>query len=381
MSHLDPVRPSAQWPNELVTGAADWRKFDENQKKALSQNGGSWNPTSPITIGGAGLKLATSGSQLTGGLLTRAGGSIQLAASEFPSLNARTRTILVDLLDAPPASLGAAGDAAIYASLPTLPTPGAPPQVFLSGVVPHAAQTSLFGTIPSRYLHHGAGSYLSSVTLTFSVLIAGSAPSIVTSPGLPGANTSCTLTVLPLDNTTSIPANIPSQPAQKSASPFTPSNLAAAGNLTVWAPGLNVSPSGISGPEYGATYVVPSSAKRNQPYSYFSANIGVGGVTANPEPTWNTTPGSITVGSDGVQWTCVGPVGVLYAPNLTALLNGGLSQSLTMALDTSLVSFPQTIDNTQYGYAYQLSNLPPGVTVIYSSIAFTFTHITSLAFE
>jgi hypothetical protein len=99
---LDFVRPGGQWAPEMVPGANDYQKWDVNQSKSVNGDlGGTWNPTKPIVLGGAG-GLISSVALASGGVATETGGRIQIASSagDFPQLTpSRGRTVSFSLID------------------------------------------------------------------------------------------------------------------------------------------------------------------------------------------------------------------------------------------------------------------------------------------
>ncbi len=134
MPHFDFARPGGQWPQEAVPTATDWQRWDVLQSKTIDGvNGGFYQPSSPIVIGGAGVALGGS-SQISGGVTTLTGGRITItaAAGDFPKL----------------------GPARSY----TLQLPN---------IIQQSASGVLNIDIPTRYMHDGAR--LATVGVVYSV--------------------------------------------------------------------------------------------------------------------------------------------------------------------------------------------------------------------
>lgn len=128
MAHFDFVRPDGNWWPASVPNSADFQRWDTKQDAAVNGDlGGTYAPSSPIVIGGAGLSMGTL-SRCTGGVATATGGRLVLgtAVGDFPLLapfRSRTITLPADerVMRVDPSSIG-------------------------SMTVP----------VPSRYLHDGA---------------------------------------------------------------------------------------------------------------------------------------------------------------------------------------------------------------------------------
>lgn len=87
----------------LVLTPAVLRELDETASESIDgDNGGTWNPTSPIIIGGAGVNLPSLG-VFGGGLTTGSNapaGSLILGDSDYPTFSvARTRNVLFHIGD------------------------------------------------------------------------------------------------------------------------------------------------------------------------------------------------------------------------------------------------------------------------------------------
>lgn len=111
--HNDHLRPdgfptAAFLPCPIVITPADMQLLDYLSTRSINgDDGGEWDPTSPICIGGAGIHTTTSTTGIFGGVETRTGGRMVLGANDYPyffdpitTSSTRERTILV------PCSLG-----------------------------------------------------------------------------------------------------------------------------------------------------------------------------------------------------------------------------------------------------------------------------------
>lgn len=345
MSHPDFVRPSGQWPPELVPTAADYQRWDVLQTKLINgDDGGTWNPTKPIILGGAGGALVSAGSQLTGGATTQTGGTMMLgiSASDFPGLSpSRTRTIQCPVVGAQThVDLGAAPgsdlDEAYFG------------QSFGSGAIGITVQRqsgfaapTLYIEIPPRHLHNGAR--IATVAIQYQLLQKVAIPAITLSMGI-------------LEwaiGTVVAPTN-----------PFT---------IPVWSPSTAKTP---------FVYVSPL-AVANQNGLYFrSTGFGTTGTT---EPAWTSVVGS-TVSDGSVTWTCIGRSGLLATANATidTYYNNGAAQ--TLAFDTDLTG-GNIVDTTNNRALIFVSNLDPstvGVSapvILVTGAYVVFDTITSLSFQ
>lgn len=173
MAHNDFARWSGQWHSVSVPTGRDMQRLDAMSSKLIDgDNGGTWNPTLPIVVGGAGLINDTGGfnGSYEGGVLTSNGGRLLLGDNDWPLLpGTRSKTVVVPLLatrfDAPNAyQLEASTGVGIGLRTPYGVTNSFYPQ---------------FG-IPSRYMHHNAT--LSSAVLTVRV----QTPVLTVPANLPG---------------------------------------------------------------------------------------------------------------------------------------------------------------------------------------------------
>jgi hypothetical protein len=176
VSHNKFSRPLALWTNASVPNARDLAHWDSNQFKSVDgDNGGTWNPTSPVGLGGSGVQLGAA-SVMNGGFTTQLGGRYDLASSDYPTFAAnRTRTVRFSLRGL------SASTGVIRRSNGTIL--GRP--FTRQGWYNPGASVEWF-TIPPRYIHNGAtiseirlygfqtqynGSALSSPSTVFQVLL------------------------------------------------------------------------------------------------------------------------------------------------------------------------------------------------------------------
>mgnify|MGYP000126019933 FL=1 len=161
MPHSDYIQPYGVWPVPLVPTPKRLSALDGAIAKTINGDaGGTWSPTSPIIIGGAGMVLNGGGtSALLGGVSTRSGGKIVLGHNDFPTFGAaRTRTILMPLRPTTPNSSAAYGRDSDMS----------PQFGCLRSTIPDGNVGSrLTVPIPKRYLHNGAT--LTRVTLAWRV--------------------------------------------------------------------------------------------------------------------------------------------------------------------------------------------------------------------
>lgn len=81
--HNDYVRQLGRWALAWPVSKLDLQRLDVLSTKSINgDGGGTWNPTSPIVIGGQGLQM-TSNAQITGGVETRSGGRIVLGDNDY----------------------------------------------------------------------------------------------------------------------------------------------------------------------------------------------------------------------------------------------------------------------------------------------------------
>jgi len=345
MSHNDFVRPSGQWPPELVPGASDWQRFDVNQSKCWNgDTGGAATPTSPIILGGAGLRV-TGPAAFTGGVRTQTGGRLQAFAA-YPSCNARARTLFVPLLECAvrvdlalvggPTGPGGGGAGSLREDLFVLPAlTGAG-----VGLAFPAGANDAYIDLPKRYLHNGGR--LAKVVLSF---------------------------VLPVQ-----PAVVPLTIAA-----IQPISVTTAGVQTEFTPAL--SGAGWSAATaYGlGSYASPVAVVNG---FYFKATALLGtGTSGAAEPAWPLTLGGTVIdnpGANQITWTNTGydgratrvtPLGVPVSPAI--YYAGGAVQ--TLEFDTDTAGGANVIDTTGSRYSIWLANPDPamivtGLTLSYDSI-------------
>lgn len=83
MAHNDYVRPLGRWPFASAISKVDLQRLDVLSTQSINgDDGGTWNPASPIVIGGTGLQM-TANAQVTGGVETRSGGRIVLGDNDY----------------------------------------------------------------------------------------------------------------------------------------------------------------------------------------------------------------------------------------------------------------------------------------------------------
>lgn len=98
MPHNKHLSFAGQWPGANTVYGPTLRQLDQSIFEAVNgDDGGTWVPTSPICIGGQGLRLTTASSLISGDVITQKNSvGIELADSDWPTFVAnRTRSIFV----------------------------------------------------------------------------------------------------------------------------------------------------------------------------------------------------------------------------------------------------------------------------------------------
>lgn len=335
MSHGDFVRPSGQWANEMVPGQADFQRWDVAQSKGINGvSGGTWNPAKPIILGGAGLTLSTSGSQLKGGVTTQTGGRIRMAGS-YPSCNARTRKIVAPILQC-----GVRIDLSQVTGNSQreddyiVPTLG--PVAW--GIAIKGAPNFIYIDIPRRYLHSGAR--LATAALSFVITQRSGA--------------------------------VPASPMQMSFSGISSTGVFTELNPFNWGTWVANTPYTLG------AYIQPTTANST---GYYYKCTTAGTSNNGAEPAWTSVVGS-TVPDGTVVWTCTGRNGTSPRKGVTpdSYYAGGQPQTLAFDTDgTTNGSFTNILDTTVNRYNIGLANVDP--TAVLTGLVLSFDTITSLALE
>lgn len=157
MSHYDYVRPNGVWINAFVFQPFDLQQFDYRITKTLNgDDGGTWNPTTPIILAGTpggGTTLSVSAGGFNGGVSTARGGRIHSSSPATFSSN-RSRTVDVGFIPSIPDTAPGFGKWLLSAELPGVVSVGG-----TAGV--GGMSTTLW--IPQNRIHTGAT--LSSVVI------------------------------------------------------------------------------------------------------------------------------------------------------------------------------------------------------------------------
>ena len=337
------------WTNVMVPNARDWQIWDvANFKGVDGDNGGEWTPSSPIIIGGAGVVMSGAGNRLANGLTTLRGGRMVLGASDYVTLNTRTRTEVIPLLSALPdtggiVGIGGTGNQQNVVSLEP------------SGISPISAQGDFVVPIPSRYLHNGAN--LTLAALKMRALVRQSTP-MASSPFWMFAN----IFGMNAGNTVN-PQLVPT---------FTP-----------WASGTVYPVNSV---------VIPSNGSLSQNGFYYVATAVAGsGTSGSVPPTWTTSIGLSCVDDPGpneINWKCSGYAGTLQTNNQGAgnTFAGGSVQTAQMSpsITGSPFNSPFVIDTTTYDYYLQVSydNFGSGTLAapnwLFHSLALTYGNIVDM---
>lgn len=315
----DYVRPSAQWPNEVTPGAADWARFDQAQYRSIATDGGTWNPAGPIVIGGAGLQLGNAASQLVGGLSTEQGSHLVLDGGDYPSTSpSRSDVVVVPLV-----------------------VTRAPSLSLLIDVTGVNADPSAFGAtgsggaalacyVPKRYIHHGATLLRASLTFRFTAR-----PSAV-----------------PLDRISLLLAGLAANSVDSTT--YQPLN-----------PGSTVNYWSASHAYASGAYVWPANYTKLNGFYYKALNSGTSGAS---EPVWPTVIGN-SIGDGSITWRCQGRAGQLpYTTNMDALYNQGQPQTITLDLDAP----NWNMDCGTYRYLFVVSQPAEITALVVHSATFEF---------
>jgi hypothetical protein len=342
--HLDFVRPSGVFPNESVPGAADYQKWDVGQNKfADGVNGGTYTPTAPIIVGGAGLKSVATTTLIGGGVTTKTGGRIVLG-SGFPVLSPAINPVrVVRMWDIPyqlgvfsGAGAGNLADAALVLSVPP-----APMGVSLAPGGLTSANVNL--PISGRYLFHGLGTSANILSFAVNFRVTSKPPTVPTNVFYIG--------MFVESLTSNVSDGIPSL-----------ANIAT--YFTTWAPATVMTLNHYSGPV----------AAPNGLY-YKATTVVSDAKTGGSEPAWPLIIGN-TVVDNHVTWTCIGGNGHMSASQtVDQYYNNGQPQTVTYLLDPTLQA---TLRNDLYMYSMALSYLDP--TILLHSMTFSFTGATAMGF-
>jgi hypothetical protein len=304
----------------------------------------------PMVVGGAGITFTSAGTLLSGGVETRTGGRVQLAAvpGNTPKLSSATDdTILLSCVDLQPPLGVSAMDSESWLQDDWLQVTSFP------GVVGAQASVPAYGIlpIPSRYLHDGAS--FETIEFVFQVLTkptSGSWTPPLLGFGVLGAN------------------------------PTLPPPFYQALNtlFTNWLPSTSY-PLG--------TYIVPTTGELT---GYYYKATSVSGSSGTNAAIFSgvTTPG-MTVVDGGITWTCIGRSGQLPAASqgttAATYFNDGQPQSLYLDFDQAALAANEIdVANTTYhvvlnGLADFSANTLTNALAL--SVKITMNNITLLGFE
>lgn len=314
--HNDYSRPPNSWNSRSVPGPRDFAIWDTAQFKAVDgDNGGTWNPLTPIVIGGSGVTLTNAFSNLKGGFLTQQGGRYSLGANDFPTFSlARMRTVICPLWQASPFN---EADGVAF-NFQVLSSPA-------FGIQSSRASGAIYIPIPARFLHNGAT--LAGAKLRFRML-----KSVL--------GTSSTLS-------TTVPiffgvAGLSSAGAFQSES-TTPTDFYA----STWQ----------ASHAYALNSWVGSLATSNG-FIFQATSISGTGTSGGSEPVWPTVIGNTVTdnpGANQIVWTNKGFSGRLVTPaSVNALYAGGQPQIIQFS-PFSTTGTGLVIDTTTYAYHVVIS--------------------------
>ena len=325
MTHRDYVRPFGVWQPTAVPTAADVGALDAGAAALVNgDNGGAWNPASPIVIGGAG--FSGTGTVIAN-LTTRNGGTIQWPVYNYPTLpSVNTRSVQVDLVRA----CGNFGYAPNGLTVSLSPF-GVKP------TIPSGAGMAF--AIPKRYLHNGAR--LTKITLNMVIQDVG----IPFTPGASPFHVAPSLALIVSEASGGIMAR-----SDAAAAPWKSGTVYAANAL-----------------------VVPTNAKTDG-FVYLASP---GGTSAGTEPAW---PGDLvtSIVDNTVTWRGIARSGRL--PNASAIADyssgGQVLESVPLSVGGWVLQHPpyNVIDTSRFEYTVQIKQdtlAIPGV--VFTSIQLDYT--------
>jgi hypothetical protein len=314
-------RPASQWVSGAVPNARDLKHWDDAQYHGLDGvNGGTYSPTTPIGIGGAGVQLSGE-CVLYGGFETQLGGRYVLGGGtgDYPVFSAgdRTRTVVFPLRGA------GSTTGTLYRVNANV---NGRPVIRQGWFDPKSAAVYL--PIPQRWVMDGSesGATLTSVSLQ----------ALLANHQLVGG-TLFQATLFDATNGTS----------------YTPSTQWQAS--TVYSLGALVIPS-------GAAY---------QTGFWYKATTG--GTSASSAPTWPTTIGN-TVTDGSVVWTCEGYAGTI--PRADYVISP-YTAPITLQLTPSSTLVP----NVSHGYILVVNQDQVNNQWVYTSCTLTYENIANMAFQ
>ena len=306
MTHRDFVRPFGVWQPTAVPTAADIGAIDAGAATLVDgDNGGVWNPATPIVIGGAG--FSGTNTKLSS-VLTKSGGRLYLPATGYPSVSSVTsRRVQVDLVRA----CGNFG--------------GTPNGLTVSlnpfGVQPTIQYGMGFAfAIPKRYLHNGGT--LSTITLN----------GVIRDVGIPFTPTASPFHVAP--SVSLIVSDVSGGIVGRSDLAARPWKAS-----TVYA---------------NNTYVRATQTKTDG-YLYSCGTHG--GTSGATEPAWPGNPFS-TVTDNTITWQGSGFTGQIFNTLATSLYSSGSLSPMSIPLSVGPWIFGNqpynVIDTSKYEYTIQV---------------------------
>jgi hypothetical protein len=327
VSHFDFTRPSGVWGGEFVPGAADYRDFDYKQSKGIDgdDGGGTYTPSSPIIIGGAGMNMSAASAFATGGVATATGGRVYTGgATDFPVLNDRTRTITFPALRA---GVGVGPNVNFPSQLEeSWITPVFGP--FGAGISfnPLNQPTFFMVNIPKRCCHNAA------VIVTASIQFA-----ITARPSALPVSQYPRFTLIGHDYFGNLTSSWP-----------TPNNLVAFSSPAVWA--------ALTAYSVGS-YVGPVSTNSQKGLYFKATAISGTGTSQSTEPVWPTIVGGTVIdnpGANQITWTAVGRSGIypIGKASLDTYYNNGQVQSVYFDPDPGAAYPANSINNDANRYAF-----------------------------
>ena len=100
MPHNKHLSFAGQWPGANTVYGPTLRQLDQSIFEAINgDDGGTWTPLTPVSIGGQGMRVVTTSSLISGDVITQKNsGGIKLLDNDWPTFVAnRTRSIFVPL--------------------------------------------------------------------------------------------------------------------------------------------------------------------------------------------------------------------------------------------------------------------------------------------
>lgn len=330
------------WPPKV---GASIEEFGSGPTWLCTSLDGSYHPSSPIVIGGAGVVIdAAAGSSpvCAGGVTTATGGRIRIsaAAGDVPQLAPpRTRSECVPVV----------GGTYVPANLTSQPIQVVRDDVNGWGVVvsPGTGLYYITFDLPGRYMHIGAR--LASLEIEYVIL------------ALP--------TALPTNGAILEFGGLP--------------NVGGTAQFPIPSPGFTLHSWAAATTHAVGDYVAPTSDATNTGYYFKCTAVTGDDKTGSVEPNWSTASAvGLTIVDNHVTWTCTGrsgwrPLGPGVTPQ--SYYAAGAPQVLGYDTDGTTLSLYSNIISGNERYTISMTHVDPNMLI--TGIKLYFDSITSMQFE